>query len=155
MSAQFKIAVAALSVVIRLIGIYTKPFLKHTGDPRTHALLAFARNPYYLIGDLMLLDHSVPATPSDTWLIPSIFDYLFNKKCIILYLQELAVRLTVNGIQALQKRSWSPLVNTSRQLDKMTRKEIAKVIIFDEVILWVVTVLCISSRPYRVEGAME
>jgi hypothetical protein len=37
----------------------------------------------------------------------------------------------------------------------MTPKEVAKVVIFDEVLLWVLTVLCISKLPYRVEGTME
>ncbi|KAF5713608.1 hypothetical protein FMUND_7848 [Fusarium mundagurra] len=153
MSVQLTIAVAALSVLIRLIGIYGKPFLKHTGDPGTHALLMFARNPFYLLNELMLADYPVPAIPS--WPIFSIFYYSFHKQCIVLYLQDSAVRLMVNGIQALQKRSWSPFVNTNRQLDRMARKDIAKLVMIDEAVHWALAALYISVRAYRVKGAME
>lgn len=66
-SIQLTIAVTALSALLQLIGIYAKSFLKHTGDPRTHALLAFAQYPpYTLLHELMLLDYPVPVIPSGT-----------------------------------------------------------------------------------------
>ncbi|KAI8406962.1 hypothetical protein FOFC_12390 [Fusarium oxysporum] len=125
MGLQLTIVVAALSVLIRLIAIYAIPFLR------------------------------LPAIPSDMRPIVRFFYYLFHKQCIILYLQDLANRLTVNGILALQKRSWSPFVNTSRPLDKMTRKQMAKVVIFDEVMLWAFTAFHISDRTCRDQSAWD
>ncbi|KAI1026818.1 hypothetical protein LB505_000837 [Fusarium chuoi] len=154
MSIQLTIAVTVLSVLLQLIGIYAKSFLKHTGDPRTHALLTFAQYPpYTLLNELMLLDYPLPVIPSGTWPIFNIFYYLFHKQCIILYLQSSAVRLTFSGIQALRKGSWSPFVNMDRPLDKMTRKYIAKVIIFDGVICWALAAFLISGRAHSFERA--
>ncbi|KAH7214639.1 hypothetical protein DER44DRAFT_854630 [Fusarium oxysporum] len=155
MGVQLTIAVAALSVLIRLIGIYAKSFLKRTGDPGTHTLLILAQYPTPLLYELLMLDNPVPAIPSDMRPIVRFFYYLFHKQCIILYLQDLAIRFMVNGILALQKRSWSPFVNTSRPLDKMTRKQIAKIVIFDEVMLWALTAFHISDRTYRDQSAWD
>ncbi|PCD29345.1 hypothetical protein AU210_011883 [Fusarium oxysporum f. sp. radicis-cucumerinum] len=155
MGVQLTIVVAALSVLIRLIAIYAIPFLGRTGDPEAHALLILAQYPIPLLYELLMLDNPVPAIPSDMRPIVRFFYYLFHKQCIILYLQDLAIRFTVNGILALQKRSWSPFVNTSRPLDKMTRKQIAKIVIFDEVMLWALTAFHISDRTYRDQSAWD
>ncbi|KAH7240918.1 uncharacterized protein BKA55DRAFT_542223 [Fusarium redolens] len=149
MGVQLTIVVAVISVLLQVMGIYAQPFLKYAiMDPKMHVLLMLARCPSPMLSELMMLDNPVPAIPSDMGLTARILYHLFHKQCFILYLQTLAIRLTVNGILALQKRSWSPFVNTSRSLDKMTRMQIAKAVVYDEAILWALSACRTADRAY-------